>query len=62
MNMELVDNEYNRYINEQNRKALILLAGCVCKGYWEQQEILEELNVTYIEDTSSHEAGGLLPS
>ena len=35
--------DYLEYINEQNRKALILLAGCVCKGYWEQQEILSEL-------------------
>ena len=31
-------------IDEKTKEYLILLAGCVCKGYWEQQEILEELD------------------
>ena len=30
-------------IDEKTKEYLILLAGCVCKGYWEQQEILKEL-------------------
>ena len=32
-------------IDEKTKEYLILLAGCVCKGYWEQQEILEEIYV-----------------